>query len=124
MSDVAIPAELPEDEGEQPTDQAEVQIWTTKDDQPEEPTEGAWVNFKIEKLGAEVGMQVPPEHAGELISISPLMLGMLISVAGPILLLESTADLEMPWGAKFALAVILAVIPIAYVLLRNRREEA
>ncbi|WP_217236035.1 hypothetical protein [Streptomyces sp. AC555_RSS877] len=124
MSDVAIPAELPEDEGEQPTDQAEVQIWTTKDDQPEEPTEGAWVNLKIEKLGAEVGMQVPSEHAGELISISPLMLGMLISVAGPILLLESIADLEMPWGAKFALAVILAVIPIAYVLLRNRRDEA
>lgn len=124
MSDASTTAELPEDEGEQPTEQAEVQIWTTKDGQPEEPTEGAWVHLTIEKLGAEVGMQVPPEHADELISISPLMLGMLISVAGPILLLESTADLEMPWEAKLALAVILTVIPIAYVLLRNRRDKA
>lgn len=125
MSDVSLPAELPEDEGEQPTENAEVQIWTTKDDdQPEKFTEHAWVHFKVEKLGAEVGMQVPADHAGELISISPLMLGMLISTASPIILLESIADLKMPWEAKFALALILAIIPIVYVLLRNRRDEA
>lgn len=122
MSDVVIPAELPEDE-EQPSDQAEVRIWSTQDEPLEEPTPGASVSFKVEKLGAEVGIQVPPENAGQLIGISPLLLGMLSSTAGPIILLQATANLEMHWGAKFALALLLAIIPIVYVLLGNRRNE-
>ncbi|GHE65197.1 hypothetical protein GCM10014715_18470 [Streptomyces spiralis] len=123
MSDVVIPAELPEDE-EQPSGQAEVRVWTSQDDQSEVPTSGASVSFKIEKLGAEAGIEVPPENAGQLIAISPLMLGMVSSTAGPIILLNTTASLEMHWSAKFALALILAVIPIVYVLLGNRRNEA
>ncbi|MFF4041579.1 hypothetical protein [Streptomyces sp. NPDC001816] len=122
MSDVVIPAELPEDE-EQPSEQAEVRIWTSQDEPPEVPTQGASASFKIEKLGAEGGIEVPPEHAGQLIAISPLMLGMVSSAAGPIILLSTTAGLEMHWGAKFALALILAVIPIVYVLLGDRRDE-
>lgn len=122
MSDAVIPAGLPEDE-EQPSEQAEVRIWTRQDESPEEPTPGASVSIKIEKLGAEAGLNVPPENAGQLITMSPLMLGMLSSTAGPIILLYTTADLEMHWGAKFALALILAVVPIVYVLLGNRRDE-
>jgi hypothetical protein len=121
VSDV-IPAELPEDEG-QPSENAEVRIWTSQDEFPEAPTSGASVSFKIEKVGVQAGIQVPPENAGQLISISPQLLGMLSSTAGPIILLQATANLEMHWGAKFALALILAVIPIVYVLLGNRRDE-
>ncbi|MFD0136424.1 hypothetical protein ACFVIL_21065 [Streptomyces sp. NPDC127159] len=122
MSDVVTPAELPEDEGE-PSEKAEVRIWTSPDQSPEEPTPGASVSFKIEKLGAEAGIQVPPENAGQLIKISPLLLGMVSSTAGPIILLQATANLEMHWGAKFVLALILAIVPIVYVLLGNRRDE-
>ncbi|MFD6999728.1 hypothetical protein ACFWA5_26465 [Streptomyces mirabilis] len=122
MSDVVIPAELPEDEG-QPSENAEVRIWASQDELPEVPTSGASVSFKVEKLGVEAGMQVPPENAGQLISVSPLLVGMLSSTAGPIILLQATVNLEMHWGAKFALALILAVIPIVYVLLGNRRDE-
>ncbi|MFE1465499.1 hypothetical protein ACFW6M_30865 [Streptomyces nigra] len=81
------------------------------------------MSFKIEKLGAEAGIEVPPESAGQLIAVSPLLLGMVSSTAGPIVLLQATVNLEMPWGAKFALALILAVTPIVFVLLGNRRDE-
>ncbi|MZF90307.1 hypothetical protein [Streptomyces sp. SID5643] len=122
MSDVVIPAELPEDE-EQPSERAEVRIWISQDEPPEAPTEGASVSFKIEKLGVEVGMNVPPENAGQLMSSAPLLLGMMSSAAGPIILLQVTANLEMHWSTKFALALILAISPFAYVLLGNKRNE-
>jgi hypothetical protein len=122
VSDVVIPAELPEDEG-QPSENAEVRIWASQDELTEAPTQGASVSFRIEKLGVEAGIQVPAESAGQLISASPLLVGMLSSTSGPIILLQVTANLEMHWGAKFALALILAVIPIVYVLLGNRRNE-
>ncbi|MFD8571183.1 hypothetical protein [Streptomyces sp. NPDC059639] len=118
-----MPTELPED-GEQPSEQAEVRIWTSQEEPHEEPTSGASVSFKIERFGVEAGMDVPPEDAGQLLTVSPLMLGMVSSVAGPIILLSTTANLEMPWGAKFALGLILAIVPIVYVFLGNRRDES
>jgi len=125
VSELPTPAEPPENEGEQPSPKAVVQIWTTQDDPQEEPepTEGASLDIKLENLG-EVGMQVPAENAGQLISISPLMLGMLCSIAGPIVLLETAPDLDMPWGAWLAMAIVLAIIPIVYVLFRSQRDEA
>ncbi|MER6230189.1 hypothetical protein ACFWXZ_24370 [[Kitasatospora] papulosa] len=123
MSDGVIPAELPEDE-EQPSEQAEVRIWAGQEEPLEAPTMGASVTFKIERLGAEAGIEVPPENADQLIAISPILLGMVSSTAGPIILLQAIANLEMHWSAKFALALILAVIPIVYVFLGNRRNEA
>jgi hypothetical protein len=122
VSDVVIPAELPEDE-EKPSELTEVRIWTSQDEPPEAPTPGASVSFKIEKLGVEAGIEVPPENAGQLISIAPLLLGMLSSTSGPIILLQATANLDMHWGAKFALALTMVVIPMVYVLLGNRRDE-
>ncbi|MFD4648406.1 hypothetical protein [Streptomyces sp. NPDC058441] len=113
---------MPEDE-EQPSEQAEVRIWTSQEELREEPTAGASISFKIERFGVEAGMDVPSEDAGRLITVSPLMLGMVSSAAGPIILLSTTANLEMHWGAKFALALILAITPIVYVLLGNRRTE-
>ncbi|MER7746758.1 hypothetical protein ABT013_15945 [Streptomyces bacillaris] len=123
MSDGVIPAELPEDE-EQPSERSEVRIRTSQEEELEAPTVGASVTFKIERLGAEAGIEVPPENADQLIAISPILLGMVSSTAGPIILLQAIANLEMHWSAKFALALILAVIPIVYVFLGNRRNEA
>ncbi|WP_329230916.1 hypothetical protein OG488_19380 [Streptomyces sp. NBC_01460] len=123
MSDGVIPAELPEDE-EQPSERSEVRIRTSQEEELEAPTMGASVTFKIERLGAEAGIEVPPENADQLIAISPILLGMVSSTAGPIILLQAIANLEMHWSAKFALALILAVIPIVYVFLGNRRNEA
>ncbi len=117
-----MPTELPEDE-EQPSEKAEVRIWTSKEELHEEPTAGASVSFKIERFGVEAGMDVPSEDAGRLITVSPLLLGMVSSVAAPIILLNTTANLEMHWGAKFALALILTITPIVHVLLGNRRDE-
>ncbi|MGA5102996.1 hypothetical protein ACPCC3_05050 [Streptomyces cellulosae] len=123
MSDAVIPAELPEDKDQSPDDTTEARGGSSQGELLEVPTSGASVSFKIEKLGAEVGIEVPPENADQLISISPLLVGMLSSTTGPIILLQVTASMEMPWIAKFALALILVAVPAVYVLLGNRRNE-
>ncbi|WP_333743901.1 hypothetical protein [Streptomyces ardesiacus] len=120
MSEAVNPAELPEDENHS-SEKPEVRVWPIQDEPPEVPTSGASVSITIEKLGVEAAIEVPAGNADQLITISPLLLGMVSSLGGPIILLQVTASLEMHWSAKFALALLLAIIPMVYVLLSNRR---
>lgn len=123
MIDNSTQAALPGGGGEQPSPQAEVQIWTTPVDQEEAPSGEARVDIEVSKAKFKAGMSVPGRDTGQMINASTRVLGILGSVAGPLIVLKLSVDLAMPWQGIWALAVVIGVLPVIHVLLGNRHDK-
>lgn len=108
---------------EQPSPQAKVQIWTTAVDQEEVPSGEARVDIEVSKAKFKAGMHVPGRNTGQMINASTRVLGIIGSVAGPILVLRLSVDLPMPWQSVLALALAIGALPVTHVLLGNRHDR-
>ncbi|MFF9787692.1 hypothetical protein OG528_38540 [Streptomyces platensis] len=114
---------LPGSGGEQPSPQAEVQIWTTPVDQEEAPSSEAQVDIEVSKAKFKAGMRVPGRNTGQMINASTRVLGIIGSVAGPLVVLKLSVDLPMPWQGIWALALVIGILPVIHVLLGNRHDK-
>lgn len=109
--------------GEQPSAQAEAQIWTTPVGQDEMPSDGAQVTIEVSKAQFKAGMRVPGPHTGQMINASTRILGLVGSVVGPLVLLKISVDLQMPWQGIWTLAVVIGALPVVHVLFGNRHDK-
>ncbi|REK84472.1 hypothetical protein DY245_43270 [Streptomyces inhibens] len=123
MIDNNAQATLPANDGEQPSPQAEVQIWTTPVDQEEAPSSEAQVDIEVSKAKFKAGMRVPGRNTGQMINASTRVLGIIGSVAGPLVVLKLSVDLRMPWQGIWALALAIGSLPVIHVLLGNRHDK-
>ncbi|MFJ1550877.1 hypothetical protein [Streptomyces sp. NPDC088246] len=123
MIDSTAQTTLPDNGGEQPSPQAEVQIWTTPVDQEEMPSSEAQVDIEVSKAKFKAGMRVPGRNTGQMINASTRVLGIIGSVAGPLLVLKLSVDLPMPWQGIWALALVIGILPVVHVLLGNRHDK-
>ncbi|MDG9687850.1 hypothetical protein QC334_34845 [Streptomyces sp. DH18] len=123
MIDNSAQAALPREGGEQPSSQAEVQIWTTPVVQEEAPSGEARVDIEVSKAKLKAGMRVPGRDTGQMINASTRFLGILGSVAGPLIVLKLSVDLAMPWQGISVLAVVIGTLPVIHVLLGNRHDK-
>ncbi|MFI5635389.1 hypothetical protein ACIA8E_39805 [Streptomyces sp. NPDC051664] len=123
MIDSTAQTTLPDNGGEQPSPQAGVQIWTTPVDQEEMPSSEAQVDIEVSKAKFKAGMRVPGRNTGQMINASTRVLGIIGSVAGPLLALKLSVDLPMPWQGIWALALVIGILPVAHVLLGNRHDK-
>ncbi len=108
--------------GDQPSAQAEVQIQVTPVAQDEVPTQQAEVTINVSKAKFSVGMRVPGSNTGQMINASTRALGLVGSVAGPLMLLRIAVNLSMPWYGGWSLALALAVLPVVHVVFANRHS--
>lgn len=108
---------------EQPSVQADAQIWTVPVDQVEAPTSDAQAIIEVTKDKLKVGMRVPGPHTGQMINASTRVLGLVGSVVGPLVLLRVSVDVLMPWPGIWSLAVVLGALPLVHVLLGNRHDK-
>ncbi|WNF01378.1 MULTISPECIES: hypothetical protein [Streptomyces] len=123
MIETNAPATLPAIDGEQPSPQAEVQIWTTSVDQEEAPSSEARVDIEVSKAKLKAGMRVPGHNTGQMINASTRVLGITGSVAGPFVVLKLSVDLQMPWQGIWALALVIGILPVIHVLLGNHHDK-
>ncbi|MFE2095030.1 hypothetical protein [Streptomyces sp. NPDC059460] len=123
MIDSTAQTTLPDNGGEQPSPQAEVQIGTTPVDQEEAPSSEAQVDIEVSKAKFKAGMRVPGRNTGQMINASTRVLGIIGSVAGPLLALKLFVDLPMPWQGIWALALVIGILPVVHVLLGNRHDK-
>lgn len=77
----------------------------------------------IRKKLKAAGMRVPGRDAGQMINASTRVLGLIGSVAGPLILVKLSVDLAMPWQGIWALAVVIGTLPVIHVLLGNRHDK-
>ncbi|MFE7357136.1 hypothetical protein ACFU8Q_29275 [Streptomyces sp. NPDC057543] len=112
----------PDNGGEQPSPQAEVQIWTTPVGQEEVPSSEAQVTIEVTKAKLKAGMRVPGRNTGQMINASTRVLGIIGSVTGPLLVLKLSVDLPMPWQGIWTLALVIGILPVIHVLLGNRHD--
>lgn len=122
MIDNNAQAALPGSSSEQPSLQAEAQIWTASVDQGEAPSSRARVDIEVSKSTFKAGMCVPGRDTGQMINASARVLGMISSVAGPLLALQVSVDLPMPWQGIWGLVLVLGILPVIHVLLGNRHD--
>ncbi|WP_153182822.1 hypothetical protein [Streptomyces sp. E5N298] len=108
---------------EQPSVQADAQIWTVPVDQVEAPTSDAQAIIEVTKDKLKVGMHVPGPHTGQMINASTRVLGLVGSVVGPLVLLRVSVDVLMPWPGIWSLAVVLGTLPLVHVLIGNRHDK-
>ncbi|MET7549758.1 hypothetical protein ABZS95_38340 [Streptomyces sp. NPDC005479] len=121
MIDSTAQTPLPDNGGEQPSPQAE--IWTTPVCQEEVPSSEAQVTIEVTKAKLKAGMRVPGRNTGQMINASTRVLGILGSVAGPLLVLKLSVDLPMPWQGIWTLALGIGSLPVIHVLLGNRHDK-
>ncbi|MFD7603161.1 hypothetical protein ACFWAN_22045 [Streptomyces mirabilis] len=123
MIDNSAQAAIPGSGGEQPSVQAEAQIWTTPVDQEEMPSNDAQVTIEVTKAKLKAGMRVPGPNTGQMINASTRILGLAGSVVGPLGLLKISVDIQMPWQGIWTLAVVIGALPVVHILLGNRHDK-
>ncbi|MDU9001797.1 hypothetical protein [Streptomyces mirabilis] len=123
MIDNSAQAAIPGSGGEQPSAQAEAQIWTTPVDQEEMPSNDAQVTIEVTKAKLKAGMRVPGPNTGQMINASTRVLGLAGSVVGPLVLLKISVDIQMPWQGIWTLAVVIGALPVVHILLGNRHDK-
>jgi len=87
-----------------------------------EPTRAATVAFSTTLEGVEVHTSVPERHTGHMLRTLMCLGATAASVFGPAMVLKTTG--AMPWEVSVSLAVLVAVLPLVYVLLSARRSKA
>ncbi|MFC8037696.1 hypothetical protein ACFUVU_33485 [Streptomyces griseoincarnatus] len=106
--------------GDQPSAQAEAQIQVTPVAQEEVPTHHAEATIEVTKAKFSAGMRVPGSNTAQMINSLTRILGLVGSVAGPLMLLRVAVDLSMPWYGVWSLALTLAVMPVVHMVFGNR----
>jgi hypothetical protein len=109
--------------GEQPSDRAEAQIWTTPVVQDEAPTSGAEVTIEVTETNFKAGMRVPGSNTGQMINAATRILGLVGSVVGPVVLLKYSVDVMMPWYGLWTLVLVVSILPLVHVVFGNRHDK-
>ncbi|MFJ8871186.1 hypothetical protein ACIRD6_36210 [Streptomyces sp. NPDC102473] len=87
------------------------------------PSGEARVDIEVSKAKFKAGMRVPGRDTGQMINASTRVLGIIGSVAGPLIVLKLSVDLAMPWQGIWVLAVVTGSLPVTHVLLGNRHDQ-
>ncbi|ORT59713.1 hypothetical protein [Streptomyces sp. CB03238] len=88
-----------------------------------EPTGLATVTLFLVPEGPGVSVSVPGKDSDHLLRTLVYLGATAATTIGPVALLKVASAIDLPWQAAGGLALLLALMPLAYVLLSARRSR-
>ncbi|MGW7550340.1 hypothetical protein [Streptomyces rimosus] len=89
-----------------------------------EPTPAATISVTLAAVGVEVSASASGRWSARTLQALTFLLAILAATGGPVIMVRATSAIEMPWQAVAGLCLLLALMPLVYLLLGNRRLRA